>query len=42
MKVDEIRHAELAVGLGALELPVPVRLAMKAAARVMTRMAYRI
>ena len=42
MKVDEAQHAELAVGLGALELPVPVRLAMKAAARVMTRMAYRI
>jgi ubiquinone biosynthesis monooxygenase Coq7 len=29
MKADEIRHAETAIGLGARELPLPARLAMK-------------
>ena len=40
MKIDEIAHAATAVGLGAQELPVPVKVAMKLAARVMTRTAY--
>lgn len=40
MKVDEARHADTAVGLGAADLPVPVKLAMKLAAKVMTRTAY--
>jgi ubiquinone biosynthesis monooxygenase Coq7 len=40
MKRDEIAHAETAVRLGARELPLPVKLAMKLASRVMTRTAY--
>ena len=40
MKDDEIAHAETAVRLGAVELPTPVKLAMKASSRVMTRLAY--
>ncbi|MDD5296265.1 MAG: 2-polyprenyl-3-methyl-6-methoxy-1,4-benzoquinone monooxygenase [Rhodocyclaceae bacterium] len=40
MKQDEIVHADTAVRLGAAELPLPVKLAMKAAARVMTGTAY--
>lgn len=40
MRVDEIKHAQTAVRLGAAELPYPVKLAMKLAARVMTRTAY--
>lgn len=40
MKVDEVEHARTAVRLGARELPVPVKLAMKFASGVMTRTAY--
>lgn len=40
MKEDEMRHADTAVSLGALELPAPVKLAMKLASKVMTRTAY--
>ncbi len=40
MKKDEIQHAHTAVGLGARELPVPVKLAMRVASKVMTRTAY--
>lgn len=40
MRDDEIRHAETAVRLGAASLPAPIRLAMKAASRVMTTTAY--
>lgn len=40
MKEDERRHAEMAVRLGARELPPPVRVAMKVSARVMTSTAY--
>ena len=40
MKADEMRHADTAVGLGARELPVPVKLAMRMAAGAMTRAAY--
>lgn len=42
MRLDEIQHAETAVALGAAELPVPVKRAMKGAARLMTATAYRI
>ena len=42
MRRDEIKHAETALRLGAVELPVPVKLAMKFAAKVMTGTAYRI
>lgn len=42
MRDDEIRHAEMAVRFGAAELPQPVRLAMRLAARAMTRTAYHL
>jgi ubiquinone biosynthesis monooxygenase Coq7 len=42
MRRDEIEHAETALRLGAAELPVPVKLAMKFAAKLMTETAYRI
>lgn len=42
MKVDEVSHGGTAVALGARPLPLPVRAAMAAAARVMTTVAYRI
>jgi 3-demethoxyubiquinol 3-hydroxylase len=42
MRSDEASHAETALALGAAELPAPVRLAMKLASGVMTRVAYRI
>lgn len=40
MKVDEKAHAEMAVSLGAAELPVPAKAVMRLAARVMTHTAY--
>lgn len=40
MKIDEIAHAQTAVGLGARELPRVAKGAMKLAAKVMTRTAY--
>lgn len=42
MKIDEAGHAHTAERLGARELPGAVRLAMRLAAGVMTRTAYRI
>lgn len=42
MRIDEIRHADMALQLGALELPAPVKAAMKVAARLMTETAYRL
>lgn len=42
MRRDEIGHAEAAVRLGAAELPVAVKTAMKLSARLMTRTAYRV
>ena len=42
MKEDEVRHAEAATDLGGSELPLPVRMAMRLAARVMTRTAHYI
>lgn len=42
MKVDEARHADTAVGLGAHELPGPLKAAMKLMSKVMTTTAYRI
>jgi 3-demethoxyubiquinol 3-hydroxylase len=42
MKQDEARHAADAHGAGAAELPLPVRWAMRAAARVMTTAAHHI
>jgi ubiquinone biosynthesis monooxygenase Coq7 len=40
MKADEIHHAEVAQAAGGAELPAPVRFAMKAVSKVMTRGAY--
>jgi ubiquinone biosynthesis monooxygenase Coq7 len=42
MKEDEVRHADAATALGGAELPLPVRMAMRLAARVMTRTAHYI
>jgi len=42
MRSDEARHRRSAVALGAAEMPVPVRRAMRVAARVMTTLAHRI
>ncbi len=42
MKVDEAEHADMAVRLGAHELPAPVKGAMKFAARLMTTVTYRV
>lgn len=40
MRDDERRHGESGRALGAADLPYPVKLAMRAASRVMTRTAY--
>jgi ubiquinone biosynthesis monooxygenase Coq7 len=40
MRSDEARHRETAIGLGAAELPEPVKRAMRLASRVMTTTAY--
>ena len=40
MKVDEVAHAETALQLGGVELPAPVKAAMKASSKVMTGVAY--
>jgi 3-demethoxyubiquinol 3-hydroxylase len=42
MKDDEARHAMTAEQAGATDLPMPVKWAMRAAAKVMTTTAYRI
>lgn len=42
MRVDEIKHAEMATRFGATDLPVPVKAAMKLMGRVMTTTAYRL
>jgi ubiquinone biosynthesis monooxygenase Coq7 len=42
MRIDEIRHADTAIQLGAAELPEPVKAGMKLAAKVMTGTAYRL
>jgi 3-demethoxyubiquinol 3-hydroxylase len=42
MRADEARHRQTALGLGAAELPEPVKRAMRLASRVMTSVAYRV
>lgn len=42
MKDDEVRHGQKAVRLGGAELPVPVRAAMRAGAKLMTTTAHYI
>jgi ubiquinone biosynthesis monooxygenase Coq7 len=40
MKVDEVQHAETAAALGARQLPLSVKVAMKVMSKVMTSTAY--
>jgi ubiquinone biosynthesis monooxygenase Coq7 len=42
MKEDEAHHARMAIDAGGARLPLPVRWAMRAAAKVMTRTAHHI
>ncbi|MDN4037471.1 2-polyprenyl-3-methyl-6-methoxy-1,4-benzoquinone monooxygenase [Massilia sp. YIM B02443] len=42
MRIDEIEHADAAQAMGAAEMPLPVKLAMRAMAKVMTTAAYRV
>lgn len=42
MRDDEAKHRDTAIGLGAAVLPIPARRAMRAMAKVMTTLAYRI
>ena len=42
MRDDEARHRATAVALGAAELPEPLKVAMRAAAKLMTTVAHRI
>lgn len=42
MKVDEIKHAEMANHYGAAELPLPIKQAMRLSSKVMTTAAYYI
>lgn len=42
MRVDEVKHRDTAVALGAAELPGPVKLAMRVLSRIMTTLAYHI
>jgi ubiquinone biosynthesis monooxygenase Coq7 len=42
MREDEARHRQTAVSLGAAELPEPAKRAMRAMAKVMTTVAYRV
>ena len=42
MREDEAKHRQTAIDLGAAELPEPVKAAMRAAARVMTTVSYRL
>lgn len=40
MKLDEIKHGEMAAKMGGVPLPLPLRLLMRAASRLMTRGSY--
>jgi ubiquinone biosynthesis monooxygenase Coq7 len=42
MRADEARHRDTAITLGAAELPQPAKLVMRALAKVMTTVAYRV
>ncbi|WP_051919202.1 2-polyprenyl-3-methyl-6-methoxy-1,4-benzoquinone monooxygenase [Basilea psittacipulmonis] len=42
MRDDEINHANTAIAHGGVELPAPVKVAMKLMSKVMTTLAYRI
>ncbi len=40
MYIDETQHAEMAAGLGAYDLPLPVKLAMRLSGKLMTQTTY--
>jgi ubiquinone biosynthesis monooxygenase Coq7 len=42
MREEEARHRATAIALGAAEMPAPARLAMRAVAKLMTAVAYRV
>jgi 3-demethoxyubiquinol 3-hydroxylase len=42
MRADEARHRQTAVTLGAAELPAPAKAAMRALAKAMTTIAFRV
>ena len=42
MRSDEVRHRDSAIALGAAELPRPLKLGMRAMAKIMTTIAYRV
>jgi ubiquinone biosynthesis monooxygenase Coq7 len=42
MRADEAKHRQTAIALGAAQLPQPVKVAMRLAARVMTTVSYRV
>ncbi len=42
MRADEAKHRDTAIGLGAGELPEPVKLGMRGMAKVMTTIAHRV
>ncbi|HKB61218.1 MAG TPA: 2-polyprenyl-3-methyl-6-methoxy-1,4-benzoquinone monooxygenase [Gallionellaceae bacterium] len=42
MYVDETRHSEMAKELGGAELPLPVKLLMRATSKIMTKTVYRM
>jgi len=42
MREEEARHRATAIALGAAEMPAPVRFAMRAVAKLMTTVAYRV
>ena len=42
MKTDEMRHAQEALATGAVELPAPIKGLMRAAAKVITTVAYKL
>ena len=42
MRVDEVKHRDTAIALGAAELPAAARVAMRALSKIMTTVAYRV
>jgi len=42
MRADEAKHRETAIRLGAAQLPAPMKLGMRLAAKVMTTVSYRV
>ncbi len=42
MRADEQKHRDTAIGLGAAEMPEPLKLGMRALAKVMTTVSYRV